>query len=68
MNVRSTATPDSHSITATDAWLSPYLVVDSMLGTHQALVHIVTVNRYKNFADRMNHENLTPRKISHALF
>ena len=38
VNVRSTTT-------ASDTWLSCYLVVGQMLGTLQALVHIVTVNR-----------------------
>ena len=34
-----------------------------MLGMLQALIHYVTINRYKNVADRMNHENLSTRKI-----
>ena len=28
VNVQSTTTPDSHSITTSDTWLSQYLVVD----------------------------------------
>ena len=44
VNVQSTATPDSHSITTSDSWLSRYLIVEKTLGTHQALVHYVTVN------------------------
>ena len=43
VNIRSTTTPDSYSVTP--IWLSRYLVVDYPLGTLQALVHIVTVNR-----------------------
>ena len=45
VNVRSTTTPDSHSVTASDTWFSWYLVVDSTLRMLQALVHIVTVHR-----------------------
>ena len=45
VNVRLTTTPDSHSVTASDTWLSRYLVVDSTLGMHQVLFHIVPVNR-----------------------
>ena len=39
VNVRSTTTPDSHSGTASNTWLSRYLVVEQTLRT---LVHIVS--------------------------
>ena len=54
VNVRSTTTPDSHSITTSDTWLSQHLIVDYTLGTLQVLVHYVTTNRY---AEWMNCEN-----------
>ena len=40
--------------------LGTKLVVDYTLGMFQALIHFVTVNHQKKFADRMNHENVTP--------
>ena len=60
VNVRSTTTPDSHSITTSDSWLSQYLIEDYTLGTRQALLHYVTANRY---ADWTNCENLSTRKF-----
>ena len=36
--------------TASNTWLFRYLLVDSTLGTLQALVHIVSVNRKNKFA------------------
>ena len=34
-----------------------------MLRMLQALVHIVTVNRYENFTDQTNRENISTRKL-----
>ena len=60
VNVQSTTTPDSHSVTTSDTWLYQHLIVDYTLGTLQALVHYVTTNCY---ADWMNCENLSMRKF-----
>ena len=58
-NIQSMTTPS-------DPWLSWYLVVDWLLGTLQALVHIVIVNCLKTFSDRTNLQKSNTTKIFHA--
>ena len=57
VNVRSTTT-------ASDTWLSCYLVVDQTLGTLQVLVHIVTINHYKKSTDQTKLQKIINTKFS----